>query len=317
MYKIGDRIALRGAFGPSVLEVAKVNKKVVVVTADLGGSVNIGEFKSAFPDRYINTGVAEASMIGVSAGLAAEGMLPFAVTFGSFLGRAIDHIRQSVLHNKLKVNVVGSHGGISNGMDGPSAHAIEDIGIFRSLPGFSIVAPSCPNQLSQVIAATCTQPDPVFLRLYREPLPVFTDPKERFEFGKAVHRAKGDDVTVLTYGPHVGFCLEWMDQLRSTASVDLFEVHTIEPLDKEALLASIKRTGRVVVVEDHFQRGALTSAVGELIAMSGVGAVMRSVSLPGFARSGPYYELRDAVGLGLDGVRAGIEGVLTAPSARG
>ena len=145
MYKIGENIALRAAFGPSLLPLAQQDDRVVVVTADLGGSVNIGEFKNAFPDRYINCGVAEASMIGISAGLASEGLMPFAVTFGSFLGRTVDHIRQSVLHNKLKVNVVGSHGGISNGMDGPSAHAIEDIGIIRAMPGFSIVAPSCPT----------------------------------------------------------------------------------------------------------------------------------------------------------------------------
>jgi transketolase len=315
MYKIGERVALRGAFGPSVLSVAKNNNRIVVVTADLGGSVNIGEYQSAFPDRYINTGVAEASMIGVCAGLASEGMLPFAVTFGSFLGRAIDHIRQSVLHNKLKVNIVGSHGGISNGMDGPSAHAIEDIGIFRAMPEFSIVAPSCPNQLPQVIAATCEVSGPVFLRLYREPLPVFTDPGEKFEFGKAIHRAKGNDVTLLTYGPHVGFCLEWLDQLQSSASVDLFEVHTIEPLDRQALLASIKRTRRVVVVEDHFKRGALTSAMSELIASAGVGATLRSVSLQGFARSGPYYELRDAMGLGVDGIRRAIDDVTAAANS--
>jgi transketolase len=312
MYSIGESVALRTAFGPAVFSLAKTNDRIMVVTADLGGSVNITDFKNTFPDRYINCGVAEASMIGISAGLASEGLLPFAVTFGSFLGRAIDHLRQSVLHNKLKVNVVGSHGGISNGMDGPSAHALEDIGIMRSMPGISIVAPSCPNQLPQVLAAACEQEGPVYIRLYREALPVFAEASEPFQFGKVIKRRSGSDVTLLAYGPHVGFCLEWADQLAPAASIEVIEVHTLRPLDAEGILDSVRRTGRVVTVEDHFEVGGLASATAEVLARTGTAARLRPVAVTGYARSGPYEELRDAVGLGLDAVKTALFDVVAA-----
>jgi transketolase len=310
MFRIGDSVALRAAFGPSLAPLAERDERIYVVTADLGGSVNIGPFKDAFPDRYINCGVAEESMIGISAGLASEGYLPFAVTFASFIGRSIDHVRQGIGHNRLKVNIVGSHGGISNAMDGPSAHAIEDVGIMRSMPGMSIIAPSCPNQLTKAIAAACEVSGPAYLRLYREPLPVFTDPDEPFEFGKAIRRTEGTDVTVLSYGPHVGFCLDWVKDLSDLASIELIEVHTIEPIDAEAILESASRTGRVVTVEDHFKRGGLASATAEVLAAVGSQAKLRVVALQGYAASGPYYQLRDAHGLGPDGLRDAIRELL-------
>lgn len=305
MYKIGESVALRAAFGPSLVPLAMADERIMAVTADLGGSVNLGEFSETFPDRYVNCGVAEQDMIGISAGLASEGNLPFAVTFGSFIGRTIDHIRQSVMHNRLKVNIVGSHGGISNGMDGASAHAVEDIGLMRAIPGLAIVAPSCPNQLPKALKAVCDYPGAAYLRLYREPLPVFTDPDEPFVFGKAIRRAEGSDVTLLSYGPHVGFCLEWMDELSKLASIDFLEVHTLEPLDADAILESVSRTGRVVTIEDHYKHGGLGSAVAELLAAT-TPTPLRAVGLAGYARSGPYYELRDAVGIGLDALKEAI-----------
>ena len=305
MYRVGERVALRAAFGPSLVPLAEHDDRIFVVTADLGSSVNIGEYMSRFADRYVNCGVAEASMIGISAGLASEGYLPFAVTFGSFIGRTVDHIRQSVGHNRLKVNIVGSHGGISNGKDGPSAHAIEDIGIKRSMPGMTIVAPSCPNQLSSVLRSIVDHPAPVFLRLYREPLPVFTDPSEPFHLGTSIRRSEGSDVTLLTYGPHVGFCLGWLGELNRLASVDLIEVHTLEPLDSDGILQSVGRTGRVVTIEDHFRHGGLASAVAELLGAKHP-APLQSVALNGYATSGPYYPLRDAVGLGLESLEKAI-----------
>jgi transketolase len=309
MFELGSKVAIRAAFGSSILPLGQADERVVVVTADLGGSVGIGPFRDAFPDRYINCGVAECDMISLSAGLASEGYVPYAVTFGSFLGRAVDHLRQSVGHNRLKVNVIGSHGGISNGQDGPSAHAIEDVGIMRSMPTFAIVAPSCANQLRHALRAINEVEQPVYMRLYREPSPVFTDPDERFEFGSVVRRHTGEDVTVLSYGPHVGFCLEWIDRLSELGSIHLLEVHTITPLDEDGVLESVARTGRVVVVEDHFKRGGLGSSVAELLGHR-LPTPMRIVALDGYARSGPYYELRDAVGLGFDAVADAIRDLL-------
>jgi transketolase len=306
MFEIGELVALRAAFGPALVPLAERDDRIMVVTADLGSSVNISDFKNLFPDRYINCGVAEASMIGISAGLSSEGYLPFAVTFGSFIGRTIDHVRQSIGHNRLKVNIVGSHGGISNGMDGPSAHAIEDLGIMRSMPGIAIIAPSCPNQLDKVLRATCEYGGPVFLRLYREPARVFTDPTEPFNLGQVVRRKEGSDVTILACGPHVGFCLEWLPELERIASVELLEVHTLEPLDAETILKSVAHTSRVVTIEDHYVHGGLASAAAELLVAANQPALFRPVALEGYARSGPYYELRDAVGLGLGSLRKAI-----------
>ena len=309
MYKVGEEVALRAAFGPALVPLAHEDDRIMVVTADLGGSVNIGPFKDLFPDRYVNCGVAEADMISISAGLAAEGAIPFAVTFGSFLGRAVDHIRQAINHNGVKVNILGSHGGISNGMDGPSAHAIEDVGIIRTMPGISILAPACPNQLPKALRAAIGAPGPVYLRLYREPLPVFTAVTEDFEFGRAIRRHTGTDVTLLSYGPHVGFCLEWLPTLAHLGSIDFLEIHTLEPLDENGILESVARTGRVVTVEDHYYRGGLASAISELL-VSKYPAPLRSVALRGYARSGAYYDLRDAVGLGITSVEAAIAEVL-------
>lgn len=317
-YKIGESVALRAAFGPALVPIAERDDRIIVVTADLGGSVGIGPFREAFPDRYINCGVAEQSMIGIAAGLASEGYIPLAVTFGSFLGRAVDHIRQSIGHNRLKVNIVGSHGGISNGMDGPSAHAIEDVGIMRSMPTFAVVAPGCANQLESAVAASINYglrdsgdvdpPVSVYLRLYREPSPVYTSPDETFEVGKAIVRKAGDDLTIISYGPHVGFCLEWLPSL--PCSAELIEVHTIQPIDEEAILSSVKKTGAVVTVEDHFRRGGLASAVSEVLVSAGAKAHFRAVALNGYTRSGPYYELRDAVGLGQDALAQATKEVL-------
>lgn len=309
MYEIGDDVALRAAFGPALYDLGSKYSDVAMITADLGGSVQSGRFKETFPERYINCGVAESDMIGISAGFAASGFTPFAVTFGSFVGRALDHIRQSVMHNKLKVVIVGSHGGISNGKDGPSAHAVEDIGFMRSIPGMSIIAPSCPNQLPAVLDAIYAYPSPVYLRLYREPLPVFTQPDESFQIGTAIRRANGSDVTVLVYGPHTGFCLEWREELADRFSIDLIEVPTIEPLDRSTILESVTRTGRVVTVEDHYMHGGLASAAAELL-VSEKPTPLEVVALNQYARSGAYYELRDYVGLGREGFESAVTRVM-------
>ncbi len=312
-YEIGESVALRHAFGPNLVPIAESRDDVVAVTADLGGSLNIGPFAEQFPERYYNCGVAEESMIGICAGLAAQGFLPFALTFASFLGRGVDHIRQSIGHNRLKVVVVGSHGGISNGMDGPSAHAIEDVAIMRAMPSFAVVAPSDPNQMEAVLRAVAEYPTSVYLRLYREPLPVVFSAEEgrEFEIGKASVHHEGSDITLVATGPHVGFCREWLPELADLGSIELIGCPTITPLDEDTILASVRKTGRVVTVEDHLLAGGLGAAVAELLGEQRP-APLRRVGLSDYATSGPYFELRDALGLGLSGVRGAVQSVLSA-----
>lgn len=310
-YPAGEAVAVRTAFGEAFFDVAAANDAVVAVTADLGGSVNLKKFAAEFPDRYYNCGVAETDMIGICAGLAMTGHVPFAVTFGSFLGRAMDHIRQSVGHNRLKVNVVGSHGGVSNAQDGPSAHALEDLAMFRALPDFAVVAVADANQVRKAVEAAVTWPTSVYLRLYREPLPVFTSADTPFEIGKANVMREGRDVTVVACGPHVGFCLEWAGAWEPELSVEVIDCHTLAPIDAETIAASARKTGAVVTVEDHSVRGGLGSAVAEALAEHQP-TPMRRVGLQGFARSGRYHELIDAVGIGEAGVRRAIDEVLAA-----
>jgi transketolase len=308
-YEIGTKVALRAAFGDAFLQAAETDDKLIAVTADLGGSVGLPTFGEKYPDRYINCGVAEQDMIGISAGLAMAEWNPFAVTFGSFLGRAMDHVRQSIGHNGLKVNVVGSHGGISNAQDGPSAHAIEDVAMFRAQPHFTIVVPSDPNQLFQAVPKVAEIGGPTYLRLYREPLPVRVNADEEFVIGKARHVAAGDEVTLIVAGPLLGFCMDVVEELKGSVSIDLFEFHTIRPLDEDALLGSASKTKRVVVVEDHVIWGGLASAVAETLSEK-LPTKLARVGHRDYAGTGPYRELVDACGIGPAAITSAIEQIL-------
>ena len=305
-FELGSKVALRAAFGDAFVLAAEGDDRLVAVTADLGGSVGLPKFGELHPDRYINCGVAEQDMIAISAGLAMEGWNPFAVTFGSFLGRAMDHIRQAIGHNHLKVNVVGSHGGISNAQDGNSAHAIEDIAMIRAQPHFTIVVPSDPNQLFKAVPQVAAIDGATYLRLYREPLPVRVRPEEEFVIGRARRLHEGSDVTVAVTGPLLGFCLDVVEELAGDISIDLIEFHTLRPFDDRALIESVSRTKRVVTVEDHVIWGGLGSCVAETLSEDLPTRLMR-VGLRDYAGTGPYHELVDAAGIGPGAIREAIE----------
>lgn len=304
-FPLGEKVAIRRAFGDAFVHAAETDENLFAVTADLGGSVNLGPFAHLHPSRYVNCGVAEADMISLCAGLAIAGHNPFAVTFGSFLGRAVDHVRQSVCHNRVKVNIVGSHGGISNAQDGPSAHAIEDLAMMRALPGITVVVISDPNQLFQAVPAVAAIEGPTYLRLYREPLPVTLPPSESFEIGKARLVRAGSDVTVAVCGPHTRLCAEVADALASEVSVEVIEFHTVRPFDTEALVRSVSKTGRVVSVEDHSVWGGLGSAVAEQLTEH-FPARQSRVGLREFASTGRYEELIEHAGIGPTAIREAI-----------
>lgn len=308
-YPLGESVAIRKGFGEAFFSMAQADDKVVAVTADLGGSLTLKQFWETYPDRYFNCGVAEQNMIGICAGLAIAGFTPFACTFGSFLGRAMDHVRQSVAQNKVNVKIVGSHGGVSNAKDGPSAHALEDIAMFRALPNMAVVVVADPNQAFKAVPAITNYETSVYLRLYREPLPVFTDESTPFEIGKANVLREGSDVTVLACGPHVGFCLEWANELTSDFSMEVIDCHTLAPFDTETVLKSAHKTGAVVTVEDHNIHGGLGSAAAETL-VENYPVPMKRVGLNNFAVTGGYEELINAIGIGKEGVREAINDVL-------
>lgn len=305
----GELVAIRQRFGASFAKVAAEDARLVAVTADLGSSVGLTDFARSHPNKYYNVGVAEQDMVGIAAGMAMTGLLPFAITFGSFLGRAVDHMRQSIGHNGLKVNVVGSHGGISNAQDGPSAHAIEDLAIFRALPTFAVVVIADAHQLPAAIAASVAHPDPVYLRLYREPTPLVYEPEPTFVLGQANVVAEGGDVTIVACGPHVAFCKLWAQAWKNEYSIEVIDCHTIRPLDSETILASARKTGRVVTVEDHLIIGGLGSAVAEVLSEE-LPTRLRRVGLHNYGVSGPYYELLEHVGIGELAVQQAIRSVL-------
>ena len=308
-YSLGESVAIRKAFGDAFFTLAEANETVVAVTADLGGSLTLKKFWETYPDRYFNCGVAEQNMIGICAGLAIAGFVPFAATFGSFLGRAMDHVRQSVAQNKVNVKVVGSHGGVSNAMDGPSAHALEDLAMFRAIPNMAVVVLSDPNQAFKAVPAVADYKTSVYLRLYREPLPVFTDASTPFTVGKANVLREGNDVTVVACGPHVGFCLNWAEEMSSEFSIEVIDCHTLRPIDTESILRSARKTGAVVTVEDHNIHGGLGSAVAEVL-VENYPVPMQRVGLRNFAATGAYWDVVDAAGIGGEGVRNGITSVL-------
>lgn len=306
-YKVGEKVAIRKAFGEAFYQVAKDNPKIVAISADLGGSLTLGRFWEEFPERYYNCGVAEQDMIGVAAGLAIGGFIPFAGTFGSFIGRAMDHVRQGILHNMANVKIVGSHGGVSNAMDGPSAHALEDLAFFRALPKMAIVVISCPNQLFKAVKQVVEWPTSVYLRLYREPLSVFTDAKTRFKIGKANIMREGKDVTVVACGPHVGFALEIAEEMEKKDGLDLeiIDNHSLSPMDKQTIIESAKKTRAVVTVEDHNINGGLGSAVAEVLSENLPTRLVR-VGLRDFATTGDYMSVIEYAGIGKKDIRKAI-----------
>lgn len=294
-YKVGEKVAIRQAFGEALTEIAQKDKKIVVVSADLGSSLTLDEFGARFPDRYYNTGVAEQNMIGVVAGFALRGYKPFAGTFGSFLGRAMDHVRQSVCHNKLNVKIVGSHGGVSNAQDGPSAHALEDIAMFRALPNMLVIMPSDPNQTIKAVKALAVHDGPGYLRLYREPLPVFTTEKTPFEIGRANIMREGRKVTVIACGPHVGMALEIAKEIN--VDLEIIDSHSLNPIDSQTIIKSAKKTKAVITIEDHNVNGGLGSAVAEVLGEN-YPVPMYRVGLRDFATTGSYEDVINYAGIG-------------------
>jgi len=306
-YKVREKVAIRQAFGEALIELAGRDKKIVAISADLGGSLTLDEFGAKYPDRYYNTGVAEQDMIGVAAGFALRGYKPFAGTFGSFLGRAMDHVRQSVCHNKLNVKIVGSHGGISNAQDGPSAHALEDFAMFRALPNMLVIMPSDPNQTIKAVEALVKHNGPAYLRLYREPLPVFTTEETPFTIGKANIMREGCEVTVVACGPHVGLALEIAKEIN--IDIEIIDSHSLNPIDSQTIIESAKKTKAVITVEDHSVNGGLGSAVAEVL-VENYPVPMERVGLHSFATTGSYEEVANYVGIGRKDIIKAIRKVL-------
>jgi transketolase len=298
--------ATRVAFGEALLKVAAKNDRVVVINADLGKSTNTVKFVEKYPDRSFNVGVAEANMIGIGAGLALEGWIPFICTFAIFVAGRFETIRVSVAYNHANVKIVGTHTGIGIGEDGYSQMGLEDIALMRSLPNMSVIQPGDAIETEGAVEYMVEHQGPVFLRLTRQKVEDVNPPDYRFEFGKGVivdaARGEGRDLTIMATGGTVYNAREAARELRSQGlDVRAVNIHTLKPIDEELILDSIQRSGRILTVEDHGLRGGLGSAVCEVVAERGEG-VVRRIAVRDFGESGDPVALYKKFGLSIDNI---------------
>lgn len=299
---MADLVATRQAFGEELTALMREQDDVVALTADLGESLRMLDIRKDMPERFFDIGVAEANMAGIAAGLAIRGYIPFAATFGIFLTRAFDHIRMQVCQNNLHAIMVGSHGGVSNALDGGSAHALEDLAYMRALPNMTVLFPGDAEQMKKAVRVATAFDGPVYLRLYREPTPVFTTPDTPFEIGKALVLREGADVTIVSTGPQTAFALEAAEKLQAeNISAEVVYVHTVKPIDAKTIVASAQKTKKVVTVEDHNINGGLGGAVAEVLGEH-YPTPMRRIGVTQFGESGKYHDLIAKLGIDSDGI---------------
>jgi len=258
----------RSGFGAALEVLGKENPDVVGLCADLTGSLMMTAFKQKYPDRFFQAGIAEANMIGVAAGLATQGKIPFAATFANFAtGRVFDQIRQSVAYSQKNVKICASHAGLTLGEDGATHQILEDIGLMRMLPNMTVINPADYNQTYLATLAVAEYKGAVYLRFGRPKVPVFTDINAKFEIGKAIMLKQGKDVSIFATG-HLLYKAVLAAEILSQQGIDaeIINIHTIKPLDTEAVLDSVSKTKRVVTAEEHQKNGGLGDAIAQLLA---------------------------------------------------
>ncbi len=269
-YKILGEKDTRSGFAEGLLQAGKENENVVALCADLTPSVRMDLFAKAFPERFFQVGIAESNMISIASGMALSGKIPFVGSFAAFsVGRTYDQIRQSVAYSDTNVKIAGSHAGITLGEDGATHQILEDIGLMRMMPNMVVINPCDFNQTKQATIAAAKYNGPVYLRYGRPKVPVFIPDDMPFEIGKAIVLSEGTDVTLFATGHLVWQVLEACKQLESEGiSAEVINIHTIKPLDKEAILNSVKKTKCCVSCEEHMFNGGLSDAIAQTLAMN-------------------------------------------------
>lgn len=291
----------RSGFGDGILEAARNNENIVALTADLAGSLKLGGFIKEFPERYFQVGIAEANMMGVAAGLTIGGKIPYTTTFANFsTGRVYDQIRQSIAYSGKNVKICASHAGLTLGEDGATHQILEDIGMMKMLPGMTVVVPADYNQTKAATKAIADYEGPVYLRFGRPVWPIFTK-EEDFVLGKAQQMNEGKDVSIFACGHLVWKAVEAARILEERGiSADLINIHTIKPLDTEAVLASIKKTGCAVTAEEHNIIGGLGDSIAQVAAKEHPVPIEYIGTNDTFGESGKPTELLTKYGLDTD-----------------
>lgn len=266
-YPILDQKDTRSGFGAGLLELGRANPQVVALCADLTGSLKMDAFEKEFPERFFQVGIAEANMMGIAAGLTIGGKIPFTGTFANFsTGRVYDQIRQSIAYAGKNVKICASHAGLTLGEDGATHQILEDIGLMRMLPGMTVVVPADFNQTRQATLAIGAHDGPCYLRFGRPKWPVFIPKEMPFEIGKAQVLIEGGDVSIIACGHLVWRALQAAEELRKEGiAAEVINMHTIKPLDEEAVLRSVTKTGCVVTCEEHNRFGGMGDAIAQVL----------------------------------------------------
>ena len=299
------KIATRVSYGNALVELAKEHDDVYVLDADLAAATQTAIFKKEFPERHIDCGIAECNMIGIAAGLAATGKVPFASSFAMFAaGRAFEQVRNSVGYPHLNVKIGATHAGISVGEDGATHQCNEDIALMRTIPGMVILNPSDDIEAKAMVEAAYEHVGPVYMRFGRLAVPVINDnPEYKFEIGKGVELRKGKDITIFATGLCVSETLKAAETLAENGiDAQVINIHTIKPLDEELVLKAAKQTGRVYTVEEHSIIGGLGSAVAELLGEKCPTKITRIGVKDVFGESGPAKELLHKYELDAEGI---------------
>ncbi|MBM6752221.1 transketolase family protein [Mediterraneibacter glycyrrhizinilyticus] len=299
------KIATRDSYGNALAELGTEHEDVVVLDADLAAATKTGVFKKAHPERFIDCGIAECNMMGVAAGLAVTGKVPFASSFAMFAaGRAFEQVRNSIGYPHLNVKIGATHAGISVGEDGATHQCNEDIALMRTIPGMVVINPSDDVEARAAVRAAYEHEGPVYMRFGRLAVPVINDrPDYKFELGKGVVLREGKDLTIIATGLPVSNCLEAAEKLAADGiDAKVINIHTIKPLDEELVVAAAKETGKVVTVEEHSVIGGLGSAVCDVLSEKAPTKVMKIGINDTFGESGPALELLKKYGLDTDSI---------------
>ena len=302
----------RSGFGQGLLEAGQANDQVVGLCADLTGSLKMNAFKDAFPDRFFQVGIAEANMMGVAAGMTIGGKIPFTGTFANFsTGRVYDQIRQSIAYSEKNVKICASHAGLTLGEDGATHQILEDIGMMKMLPNMTVIVPADYEQTRQATLAVAKHHGPVYLRFGRPKVPVFIQPEAPFEIGKIQKVISGDDVTIAACGHLVWEAVQAAQALaKDGIRAEVLNVHTIKPLDEAALVASAKKTGAVVVAEEHQRLGGLGSSVSQALAAHHPTKMDFVAVEDQFGESGTPAQLMEKYGLNANAIVAKTKALL-------
>lgn len=307
-------IATRQSYGNALAEYGAEYENLVVLDADLAGATQTGIFKKAFPERHIDCGIAECNMAGIAAGLATTGKIPFMSSFAMFAaGRAFEQVRNSIGYPHLNVKIGATHAGISVGEDGASHQCCEDVALMRTIPGMTVIVPSDDVEAKAAVKAAIEMEGPCYLRFGRLAVPVINDNDDySFEIGKGIVLREGKDVTLIASGLEVAETLEAAKKLEACGiDAEVINIHTIKPLDDELVLASAKKTGKVVTIEEHSVIGGLGSAVCDLLSEKLPTKVLKIGVNDTFGESGPAKELIKKYGLDSDSIYSKVKTFLS------